>query len=45
VLLITHNPRVLDAVDRVVRIVDGKLVDVDKRTGEQLLTGESPGDA
>ena len=45
VLLITHNPRVLNAVDRVVRIVDGKLVDVDKRTGEQLLTGESQGDA
>ena len=45
VLLITHNPRVLNAVDRVVRIVDGKLVDVDKRTGEQLLTGESEGDA
>jgi ATP-binding cassette subfamily B protein len=45
VLLITHNPRVLDAVDRVVRIVDGKLVDVDKRTGEQLLTGDSQGDA
>ena len=44
-LLITHNPRVLNAVDRVVRIVDGKLVDVDKRTGEQLLTGESQGDA
>jgi len=45
VLLITHNPRVLNAVDRVVRIVDGKLVDLDKRTGEQLLTGESQGDA
>jgi ATP-binding cassette subfamily B protein len=45
VLLITHNPRVLDAVDRVVRLVDGKLVDVDKRTGEQLLTGDSQGDA
>lgn len=45
VLLITHNPRVLNAVDRVVRIVDGKLVDVDKRTGEQLLNGESQGDA
>jgi len=45
VLLITHNPRVLNAVDRVVRIVDGKLVDVDKRTGEQLLTGESEVDA
>lgn len=40
VLLITHNPRVLAAVDRVVRIVDGKLVEVDRRTGEQLLTAQ-----
>lgn len=39
VLLITHNPRVLEAVDRVVRLVDGKLVDVDKRTGQQILSG------
>ena len=38
VLLITHNPRVLAAVDRVVRLVDGKLIDVDRRTGEQLLS-------
>lgn len=45
VLLITHNPRVLSAVDRVVRLVDGKLVDVDKRTGEQLLSTEPQGGA
>lgn len=38
VLLITHNPRVLASVDRVIRLVDGRLVDVDRRTGEQLLS-------
>ena len=45
VLLITHNPRVLASVDRVVRLVDGKLVDVDKRTGEQLLSTSPKEDA
>lgn len=45
VLLITHNPRVLAAVDRVVRLVDGRLVDVDKATGEQLLSTNPKGDA
>ena len=45
VLLITHNPRVLAAVDRVVRLVDGKLVDVDKATGEQLLSTTPKEDA
>ncbi len=39
VLLITHNPRLLSVVDRVLRLVDGKLVDVDRRTGSELLGG------
>ena len=38
VLLITHNPRVLASVDRIVRIVDGQLFDVDRATGAALLS-------
>ena len=41
----TRLSRVLASVDRVVRLVDGKLVDVDKRTGEQLLSTSPKEDA
>ena len=43
VLLITHNPRVLASVDRVIRLVDGRLVDVDRLTGQQLLAAPPKG--
>ncbi|MGE3174925.1 MAG: ABC transporter ATP-binding protein [Planctomycetota bacterium] len=43
VLLITHNPRLLATVDRVVRLVDGKLVDVDRNTGAALLADQGGG--
>ena len=36
-----RDPRLLAVVDRIVRLVDGKLVDVDRATGDAILTTET----
>jgi ABC-type transport system involved in cytochrome bd biosynthesis fused ATPase/permease subunit len=42
VLLITHNPRLLANVDRVLRMVDGKAVELDRDLAIQDF-GRQPG--
>ncbi|MSR39104.1 MAG: ABC transporter ATP-binding protein [Planctomycetes bacterium] len=43
VLLITHNPRLLAGVDRIVRIVDGKIIELDRTEALAKLAHQGGG--
>ena len=45
VLLITHNPRLLAGVDRIVRLVDGRIAEVDPQAAALPFPGLAGGEA